>query len=126
VGFEADTINYKPRNIVGGILMFVENDYILRQIKQIIRNLASLTNLQTVFDLLSDTINVQDEATVLKVTNAYYAELIRIKLQSKDSEYMERLSYNSGLPLHALNNMVSGEEMLNKEQVELLKAYFGD
>lgn len=38
--------------------MFVENDYILRQIKQIIRNLASLTNLQTVFDLLSDTINV--------------------------------------------------------------------
>ena len=47
--------------------MFVENDYILRQIKQIIRNLASLTNLQTVFDLLSDTINVQDEATVLKI-----------------------------------------------------------
>ena len=44
--------------------MFVENDYILRQIKQIIRNLASLTNLQTVFDLLSDTINVQDEVTV--------------------------------------------------------------
>ena len=107
--------------------MFVENDYILRQIKQIIRNLASLTNLQTVFDLLSDTINVQDEATVLKVTNAYFAEfIIRIKLQSKDSEYMERLSHNSGLPLHALNKMVSGEEMLNKKQVELLKAYFGD
>ena len=106
--------------------MFVENDYILRQIKQIIRNLASLTNLQTVFDLVSDTINVQDEATVLKVTNTYYAELIRIKLQSKDSEYMERLSNNSGLPLHALNKLLSGEEMLNKEQVELLKAYFGD
>lgn len=106
--------------------MFVENDYILRQIKQIIRNLASLTNLQTVFDLLSDTINVQDEATVLKVTNTYYAELIRIKLQSKDSEYMERLSHNSGLPLHDLNKLLSGEEMLNKEQVELLKAYFGD
>ena len=106
--------------------MFVENDYILRQIKQIIRNLASLTNLQTVFDLLSDTINVQDEATVLKVTNAYYAELIRIKLQSKDSEYMERLSHHSGLPLHSLNKLLSGEEMLNKEQVELLKAYFGD
>lgn len=103
--------------------MFVENDYILRQIKQIIRNLASLTNLQTVFDLLSDTINVQDEATVLKVTNTYYAELIRIKLQSKDSE---RLSHNSGLPLHALNKLLSGEEMLDKEQVELLKAYFGD
>lgn len=49
--------------------MFVENDYILRQIKQVIRNLAGLLNLQTVFDLLSDTIDVQDEATVLKVTN---------------------------------------------------------
>ena len=107
-------------------VMFVENDYILRQIKQVIRNLAGLLNLQTVFDLLSDTIDVQDEATVLKVTNAYYAELIRIKLQSKDSEYMERLSHNSGLPLHALNKLISGEEMLDKEQVELLKAYFGD
>lgn len=114
------------RNIVGGIVMFVENDYILRQIKQIIRNLASLMNLQTVFDLLSDTINVQDEATVLKVTNEYYAELIRSKLQSKDSEYLERLSNNSGVPLHALNKMISGEEMLDKEQVELLKVYFGD
>ncbi len=29
--------------------MFVENDYILRQIKQVIRNLAGLLNLQTVF-----------------------------------------------------------------------------
>lgn len=28
--------------------MFVENDYILRQIKQVIRNLAGLLNLQTV------------------------------------------------------------------------------
>ena len=34
--------------------MFVENDYILRQIKQVIRNLAGLLNLQTIFDLLSN------------------------------------------------------------------------
>ena len=106
--------------------MFVENDYILRQIKQIIRNLASLTNLQTVFDLLSDTINVQDEATVLKVTNDYYAELIRIKLQSKGADYLKRLSENSGVSLEALNKLIDGQEMLDQEQVALLKAYFGD
>jgi len=106
--------------------MFVENDYILRQIKQIIRNLASLTNLQTVFDLLSDTINVQDEATVLKVTNTYYAELIRIKLQSKGADYLKRLSETSGVPLEALNKLIDGQEMLDQEQVALLKAYFGD
>lgn len=106
--------------------MFVENDYILRQIKQVIRNLAGLLNLQTVFDLLSDTIDVQDEATVLKVTNDYYAELIRIKLQSKESDYLKRLSETSGVPLEALNKLIDGQEMLDQEQVALLKAYFGD
>jgi len=106
--------------------MFVENDYILRQIKQIIRNLASLTNLQTVFDLLSDTINVQDEATVLKVTNDYYAELIRIKLQSKGADYLKLLSETSGVSLEALNKLIDGQEMLDQEQVALLKVYFGD
>ena len=106
--------------------MFVENDYILRQIKQVIRNLAGLLNLQTVFDLLSDTIDVQDEATVLRVTNDYYAELIRIKFQSKGADYLKRLSENSGVPLEALNKLIDGQEMLNQEQVALLKAYFGD
>ncbi len=49
---------------MGGILTFAE---IISYVKlsKLFRNLASLTNLQTVFDLLSDTINVQDEATVL-------------------------------------------------------------
>ena len=37
--------------------------------------------------MLSDTIDVQDEATVLRVTNDYYAELIRIKFQSKGADY---------------------------------------
>ena len=106
--------------------MFVENDYILRQIKQVIRNLAGLLNLQTVFDLLSDTIDIRDEATVLKVTNDYYAELIRIKLQNKGSDYLKRLSETSGLSLEALNKLIDGQEMLNQEQVALLKAYFGD
>ncbi len=106
--------------------MFVENDYILRQIKQVIRNLAGLLNLQTVFDLLSDTIDVQDEATVLRVTNDYYAELIRIKFQSKGADYLKRLSENSGVPLEALNKLIDGQEMLDQEQVALLKAYFGD
>ena len=106
--------------------MFVENDYILRQIKQVIRNLAGLLNLQTVFDLLSDTIDIRDEATVLRVTNDYYAELIRIKLQSKGADYLKRLSENSGVPLEALNKLIDGQEMLDQEQVALLKAYFGD
>ena len=106
--------------------MFVENDYILRQIKQVIRNLAGLLNLQTVFDLLSDTIDIRDEATVLKVTNDYYAELIRIKLQSKGADYLKRLSENSGVSLEALNKLIDGQEMLDQEQVALLKAYFGD
>lgn len=106
--------------------MFVENDYILRQIKQVIRNLAGLLNLQTVFDLLSDTIDIRDEATVLKVTNDYYAELIRIKRQSKGADYLKRLSENSGVSLEALNKMLDGQEMLDQEQVALLKAYFGD
>ncbi len=106
--------------------MFVENDYILRQIKQIIRNLAGLLNLQTVFDLLSDTIDIRDEATVLRVTNDYYAELIRIKLQSKGADYLKRLSENSGVSLEALNKLIDGQEMLDQEQVALLKAYFGD
>ena len=90
--------------------MFVENDYILRQIKQVIRNLAGLLNLQTVFDLLND----------------YYAELIRIKLQSKGADYLKRLSENSGVELEALNKLIDGQEMLDQEQVALLKAYFGD
>jgi hypothetical protein len=106
--------------------MFVENDYILRQIKQVIRNLAGLLNLQTVFDLLSDTIDIRDEATVLRVTNDYYAELIRIKLQSKGADYLKRLSENSGVSLEALNKLIDGQEMLGQEQVALLKAYFGD
>lgn len=106
--------------------MFVENDYILRQIKQVIRNLAGLLNLQTVFDLLSDTIDIRDEATVLKVTNDYYAELIRIKFQSKGADYLKRLSENSGVPLEALNKLIDGQEMLDQEQVALLKSYFGD
>lgn len=106
--------------------MFVENDYILRQIKQVIRNLAGLLNLQTVFDLLSDTIDIRDEATVLKVTNDYYAELIRIKLQSKGADYLKSLSENSGVSLEALNKLIDGQEMLDQEQVALLKAYFGD
>ena len=106
--------------------MFVENDYILRQIKQVIRNLAGLLNLQTVFDLLSDTIDIRDEATVLKVTNDYYAELIRIKLQSKGEDYLKRLSETSGVSLEALNKLIDGQEMLEREQVALLKAYFGD
>lgn len=106
--------------------MFVENDYILRQIKQVIRNLAGLLNLQTVFDLLSDTIDIRDEATVLKVTNDYYAELIRIKLQSKESDYLKRLSETSGVSLEALDKLIDGQEMLDQEQVALLKAYFGD
>ena len=106
--------------------MFVENDYILRQIKQVIRNLAGLLNLQTVFDLLGDTLDIRDEATVLKVTNDYYAELIRIKLQSKGADYLKRLSENSGVSLEALNKMLDGQEMLDQEQVALLKAYFGD
>ena len=106
--------------------MFVENDYILRQIKQVIRNLAGLLNLQTVFDLLSDTIDIRDEATVLRVTNDYYAELIRIKFQSKGEDYLKRLSENSGVPLEALNKLIDEQEMLNQEQVALLKAYFGD
>lgn len=106
--------------------MFVENDYILRQIKQVIRNLAGLLNLQTVFDLLSDTIDIRDEAAVLRVTNDYYAELIRIKLQSKESDYLKRLSETSGVPLEALNKLIDGQEMLDQEQVALLKAYFGD
>ena len=106
--------------------MFVENDYILRQIKQVIRNLAGLLNLQTVFDLLSDTLDIRDEATVLKVTNDYYAELIRIKLQSKGVDYLKRLSETSGVSLEALNKLIDGQEMLNQEQVALLKAYFGD
>ena len=106
--------------------MFVENDYILRQIKQVIRNLAGLLNLQTVFDLLSDTIDIRDEATVLRVTNDYYAELIRIKFQSKGADYLKRLSEASGVSLEALNKLIDGQEMLNQEQVALLKAYFGD
>ncbi len=106
--------------------MFVENDYILRQIKQVIRNLAGLLNLQTVFDLLGDTIDIRDEATVLKVTNDYYAELIRIKLQNKGSDYLKRLSETSGLSLEALNKLIDGQEMLHQAQVALLKAYFGD
>ncbi len=106
--------------------MFVENDYILRQIKQVIRNLAGLLNLQTVFDLLSDTIDIRDEATVLRVTNDYYAELIRIKFQSKGADYLKRLSENSGVSLEALNKLIDGQEMLGQEQVALLKAYFGD
>ena len=106
--------------------MFVENDYILRQIKQVIRNLAGLLNLQTVFDLLSDTLDIRDEASVLKVTNDYYAELIRIKLQSKGADYLKRLSETSGVSLEALNKLIDGQEMLNQEQVALLKAYFGD
>lgn len=106
--------------------MFVENDYILRQIKQVIRNLAGLLNLQTVFDLLGDTIDIRDEATVLKVTNDYYAELIRIKLQNKGSDYLKRLSETSGLSLEALNKLIDGQEMLDQAQVALLKAYFGD
>ena len=106
--------------------MFVENDYILRQIKQVIRNLAGLLNLQTVFDLLSDTIDIRDEATVLRVTNDYYAELIRIKLPSKGADYLKRLSENSGVELEALNKLIDGQEMLDQEQVALLKAYFGD
>ena len=106
--------------------MFVENDYILRQIKQVIRNLAGLLNLQTVFDLLSDTIDVQDEATVLRVTNDYYAELIRIKFQSKGADYLKRFSETSGVSLEALNKLIDGQEMLDQEQVALLKAYFGD
>lgn len=106
--------------------MFVENDYILRQIKQVIRNLAGLLNLQTVFDLLSDTIDIRDEATVLKVTNDYYAELIRIKFQSKGEDYLKRLSENSGVQLEALNKLIDGQEMLDQEQVALLKVYFGD
>ena len=106
--------------------MFVENDYILRQIKQVIRNLAGLLNLQTVFDLLSDTIDIRDEATVLKVTNDYYAELIRIKFQSKGEDYLKRLSENSGVSLEALNKLIDGQEMLDQEQVALLKVYFGD
>ena len=106
--------------------MFVENDYILRQIKQVIRNLAGLLNLQTVFDLLSDTIDIRDEATILRVTNDYYAELIRIKLQSKGADYLKRLSENSGVSLEALNKLIDGQEMLDQEQVALLKAYFGD
>ena len=106
--------------------MFVENDYILRQIKQVIRNLAGLLNLQTVFDLLGDTIDIRDEATVLKVTNDYYAELIRIKLQNKGSDYLKRLSETSGLSLEALNKLIDGQEMLDQAQVALLKAHFGD
>ena len=106
--------------------MFVENDYIFRQIKQVIRNLAGLLNLQTVFDLLSDTLDIRDEATVLKVTNDYYAELIRIKLQSKGVDYLKRLSETSGVSLEALNKLIDGQEMLDQEQVALLKAYFGD
>ena len=106
--------------------MFVENDYILRQIKQVIRNLAGRLNLQTVFDLLSDTIDIRDEATVLRVTNDYYAELIRIKCQSKGADYSKRLSENSGVELDALNKLIDGQEMLDQEQVALLKAYFGD
>ena len=106
--------------------MLVENDYILRQIKQVIRNLAGLLNLQTVFDLLSDTIDIRDEATVLKVTNDYYAELIRIKLQSKGADYLKHLSETSGVSLEALNKLIHGQEMLDQEQVALLKAYFGD
>ncbi|WP_314181708.1 hypothetical protein [Abiotrophia defectiva] len=106
--------------------MFVENDYILRQIKQVIRNLAGLLNLQTVFDLLSDTIDIRDEATVLRVTNDYYAELIRIKIQSKGADYLKRLSENSGVSLEALNKLIDGQEMLGQEQVALLKVYFGD
>lgn len=106
--------------------MFVENDYILRQIKQFIRNLAGLLNLQTVFDLLSDTIDIRDEATVLRVTNDYYAELIRIKFQSKGADYLKRLSENSGVSLEALNKLIDGQEMLDQEQVALLKVYFGD
>ena len=106
--------------------MFVENDYILRQIKQVIRNLAGLLNLQTVFDLLSDTIDVRDEATVLRVTNDYYAELIRIKLQSKGADYLKLLSENSGVELDSLNKLIDGQEMLGQEQVALLKVYFGD
>ena len=106
--------------------MFVENDYILRQNKQVIRNLAGLLNLQTVFDLLSDTIDVQDEATVLRVTNDYYAELSRIKSQSKGADYLKSLSENSGVSLEALNKLIDGQEMLDQEQVALLKVYFGD
>jgi len=106
--------------------MFVENDYILRQIKQVIRNLAGLLNLQTVFDLLSDTIDIRDEATVLRVTNDYYAELIRIKLQSKGADYLKRLNETSGVELDALNKLIDGQEMLGQEQVARLKAYFGD
>ena len=106
--------------------MFIENDYILRQIKQVIRNLAGLLNLQTFFDLLSDTIDIRDEATVLRVTNDYYAELIRIKIQSKGADYLKRLSENSGVSLEALNKLIDGQEMLDQEQVALLKAYFGD
>lgn len=106
--------------------MFVENDYILRQIKQVIRNLAGLLNLQTVFDSLGDTIDIRDEATVLKVTNDYYAELIRIKFQSKGEDYLKRLSETSGVSLEALNKLIDGQEKLDQEQVARLKAYFGD
>ena len=106
--------------------MFIEDDYILRQIKQVIRSMAGLLNLQTVFDLLSDTIDIRDEATVLRVTNDYYAELIRINSQSKGADYLKRLSETSGVSLEALNKLIDGQEMLDQEQVARLKAYFGD
>ncbi len=69
--------------------MFVENDYILAaKLSKLFEISISLTNLQVIrfWFIECDTINVQDEATVLGVTNTQYAELIGIKLQSKDSE----------------------------------------
>lgn len=76
--------------------------------------------------MLSDAIDVQDEATVLRVTNDYYAELIRIKSQSKGADYLKRLSETSGVQLEALNKLIDGQEMLGQKQVARLKAYFGD
>ena len=60
------------------------------------------------------------------MTNDYYAELIRIKSQSKGADYLKSLSENSGVSLEALNKLIDGQEMLDQEQVALLKAYFGD
>lgn len=76
--------------------------------------------------MLSDAIDVQDEATVLRVTNDYYAEVIRIKSQSKGADYLKRLSETSGVQLEALNKLIDGQEMLGQKQVARLKAYFGD
>ena len=60
------------------------------------------------------------------MTNDYYAELIRIKSQSKGADYLKRLSETSGVSLESLNKLIDGQEMLDQEQVALLKSYFGD